>query len=503
MLYFNVFVFFCLLLSPSVFAATRYVDQDHTNCGDSHNGALDRPYCSIAAAFRDLQSGDTVRIRESRQPYRASVSSTQPGPITIEADEQQRPILTADTGDTMIRLTNASQWTIRNLTFDGRGQEVKYAILVNARSRHVNGIDIRQNRFVNLGGFTGKLKKPMAVRFTNSKWKKRKPKQNNYYVTDSTIADNVFDNCAHGGILLTHTKNATIANNQMTNFRCGRYNDGRIGVQAVKIAMSSLDTVVRGNRIGDFQPSDACPLQPGKNPKTGKLSRPKYVGIYCDVGPIKGLVTDNVVYNIDAGRSRPAPHHQGSSIGIFVESRCADWKIHNNLIYNVGTYAFRNGSRGTGFADRTEFIHNTVHGVAGNAISIRKGENLKIKHNILSNYAGVAIDFVNYSKCERAGRQCKITSKTKAFHQKSHEIDNNLFWQGNKTGPIAIWFSHKKKLDLSAWHTASGGYGQQSIYAKPEFVDAKNANFALPKPSVANATTHQGAAFGYRASGTK
>ncbi len=501
MFYLKFFVFFCLLLSPPVFADTRYVDQDNSNCSDNHNGAQRRPYCSIAAAFRDLRTGDTIKIRESRQPYRVSVSSKRPGPITIEADEQHRPVLTTDTKNTIFRLADASQWTIQNLTFDGQGREVRYAILVNARSRHVNRIHIRHNRFVNLGGFAGNFKKPMAIRFTNSKWNKYKPEQNNFHVMDSTIADNVFDNCAHGGILLSHTKNVTIANNQMVNFRCGRFNDGRIGVQAVKISMSSLDTKVRGNRIGDFQTSDACPLQPGKHPKTGKPGRPKYVAIYCDVGPKKGLVTDNVVFNIDAGRVRPAPNHQGSSIGIFIESQCVDWRVHNNLIYNIGTYGFRNGSKGTGFADRTEFIHNTVYGVAGNAISIRKGENLKIKYNILSNYAGVAIDFINYAKCKRSGRKCTITSQTKAFHQKSHEIDHNLFWQGNQAGPIALWFSHRKKLNLSAWHKASGGYGQQSIYANPEFVDAKNAKFERRQQSAASQTTRHGVTFGYRASG--
>ncbi|PON10177.1 hypothetical protein C2W62_51480, partial [Candidatus Entotheonella serta] len=163
-------------------------------------------YCSIAAAFRDLRTGDTVRIRESRRPYRVSVTSKQPGPITIEADAQHHPVLTTDASHTIMTLIDASQWTIRNLTFDGQRQEVRYAILVNARSRHVYNINIKHNRFVNLGGFTGNLKKPMAVRFTASKWKKFKPDQNNYYVTDSTIANNVFDNCAHGGVLLSHTK---------------------------------------------------------------------------------------------------------------------------------------------------------------------------------------------------------------------------------------------------------------------------------------------------------
>jgi len=322
MAYFKVVVLFCLILSPPVFAATRYVDQDHQLCSDRPNDK--QPYCSIAAAFRDLRTGDTVRIRESRRPYRVSVTSEQPGPVTIEADAQHRPVLTTDTSDTIMTLTDASHWTIRNLTFDGQGQEIRYAIVVNARSRHVHNIHIEQNRFVNLGGFAGNVKKPMAVNFTNSQWKKSKPNQHSYYVTDSTIADNVFDNCAHGGVLLSHTKNVTVANNHMTNFRCGRYNDGRVGVQAIKIAMSSLATVVRGNRVGAFQPSSSCPLEPGKNPKTGKPSNPVYVGIYCDVDSQKGVVVDNIVFDIEAGRSRPAPNQNGSSAAIFIESRCTD-----------------------------------------------------------------------------------------------------------------------------------------------------------------------------------
>lgn len=497
---FKASVVLCLLLSQPVFAATRYVDQDNPTCSDHPNDQ--QPYCSIAAAFRDLRTGDTVRIRESHRPYRVSVTSEQPGPITIEAEVQHRPILTTDTSDTMISLIDASHWTIQNLVFDGQGKEVQHAIFVNARSRHVHGINIRQNRFVNLGGFAGTLDKPTVVRFTSSKWKKSKPTQHNYYVTDSTIADNVFDNCAHGGVLLVHTKNVTVANNQMTHFRCGQFSDGRIGVQAIKVALSSLDTVVRGNRIGAFQPSSTCSLQPAGNPKTGKQSRPVYVGIYCDVGSEKGLVADNVVFDIDAGQARPAPDDNGSSTGIFIESRCRDWKIHNNLIYNIGTYGFRNGSKSTGSADRTEFTNNTVYGIAGNAISIQKGESLKIKHNIFSDYAGVAIDFVNYAKCQDAGRRCKITPETQAFHKTNHEIDHNLYWQGAKSSPIAIWFKHKAKLDLSGWQTVTGGYDGQSIYANPEFVDAKNGRFALRNSGLTKQLTN-GSAFGYHAPASK
>ncbi len=501
MAYCKIFLAFCLLLSPPVFATTRYVDQDHQHCSDHPRGK--QPYCSIAAAFRDLRTGDTVRIRESRRPYRASVTSEQPGPITIEADAQHRPVLISDRSHTIMTLINASHWTIRNLTFDGEGQEVRYAILVNARSRHVYKINIKQNRFVNLGGFAGNFKKPMAVRFTSSKWKKSKPDQHNYYVTDSTIANNVFDNCAHGGVLLSHTKSVTVANNHMTNFRCGRYNDGRIGVQAIKIALSSVDAEIRGNRVGAFQPSAACPLQPKKNPRTGKQSRPVYVGIYCDVGSQKGVIADNVVFDIDAERSRPAPNRNGSSAGIFVESRCRDWQVTNNLIYNIGTYGFRNGSKATGSADRTVFTNNTVYGIAGHAISIQKGENLKIQRNIFSNYAGVAIEFRNHAKCQRSGRKCKITRKTKAFHQNNHEINHNLFWQGAPSGAIATWFNRKNKLTLSNWQRATGHrYDGQSIYADPKFVGAKNGQFALRDGSMAKRNS-AGAALGYRAPNAK
>jgi hypothetical protein len=124
-------------------------------------------------------------------------------------------------------------------------------------------------------------------------------------------------------------------------------------------------------------------------------------------------------------------------------------------------------------------MHNTVYNIAGDAISVRKGEGLKIKHNIIANYGGVGIDFINYAKCQKSGKKCHITEQTRAFHQKNHEINHNLFWTENDAQPVARWFSHKTKLDLSGWHKATEGYDQQSTYIKPNFVDADNGNFAL------------------------
>jgi parallel beta-helix repeat protein len=478
-------------------AALLYVDHDNTKCNDRRSSASSEPYCTVAAAFRDLRTGDTMRIRESARPYPLSVVATQAGPITIEADAGHRPVLTSDGSDTLLLLLNVSDWTIQGLTFDGAGQEVQYAIVVDANSRHVQNIRIQHNRFVNLGGTIGHFEKPMAIELTNSRWKKRQPQVDAFSVSDSLIQDNIFDNCIHGGISLKHTKNITIANNKMMQFRCGRYTDGRIGVQAIKISFSSLDTVIRGNRIGDFQPSAQCPLQPGRNRKNGEIARSKYVGIYCDVGPQRGLVTDNIIANIDPGRSASAPNHQGAAIGIQIESRCTDWKIHNNLIYNIGRYGILNGSRSTGFTDRTELMHNTIYNIAGNAISIRKGEGLKIKHNIIANYGGVGIDFINYAKCQKSGKKCHITEQTQVFHQKNHEINHNMFWTENDDQPVARWFSHKTNLDLNGWQTATGGYDQLSTYANPNFVDAANGNFTLQNRTLSIPNPLEGSHVGY------
>ena len=485
-----------LLLSQPLLAATLVVDQDHPRCSDAPSG--DRPYCSVAAAFGDLRAGDTVRIRASQRPYRVSVVSEQPGPITVEADGEQSPVLTRGSSEAIIYLIDASQWTIRHLTFDGEGEEVRYAIRVDARSRDVRHIRIEQNRFVNLGGFTGELKKPTAVRFSTPGWNKKRPEQNDYAVADSTIVGNVFDYCAHGGIEVSHTRNVTIADNRLTGFRCGRYNDGRVGVQAIKISQSSQGAVIRGNRVGAFQPSASCPVKLEKNRKSGKLSRGVYIGIYCDTGPEKGLVADNVVFDIDAGRLKPGPERRGASTGIYLESRCADWTVANNLIYNTGSYGLRIGSRPTGAARRIAVTNNTIDGVAGHAISIPKGENLTIQRNIFSNYGGVAIDFRNFAQCRRSWRKCKFTRKSRAFHQTNHHIDHNLFWQGGQDGSVAIWFNRKTKLTLSEWRRKSGGYDGQSIYADPAFVDAAKGQFELRASSPANQNA-DGAAWGYRA----
>ncbi|HXV83385.1 MAG TPA: hypothetical protein VEG60_26285, partial [Candidatus Binatia bacterium] len=174
-LLFMLVVVLSALWHAPVAAALLYVDQDNKNCNDRRSSASSEPYCTVAAAFRDLRTGDTMRIRESARPYPLSVVATQSGPITIEADAGHRPVLTSDRRDTILLLLNASAWTIQGLTFDGTGQEVRYAIVVDANSRHVQNIRIQHNRFVNLGGTIGHFEKPMAIQLTNSRWKKRQP----------------------------------------------------------------------------------------------------------------------------------------------------------------------------------------------------------------------------------------------------------------------------------------------------------------------------------------
>ena len=492
-----------MLVAGPAAATILYVDQNHADCSDHTSRAEGTPYCTTAAAFRDLRSGDTMRIRESATPYKLSAQSTLQGPITIEADTGHRPVLTKGLSKIMLTLVNASHWTIQGLTFDGAGHEVRHAIKVDANSDNVSNIRIHNNRFINLGGTGERIKKPFAVLFTNSKWKERNRKTQPYSVSDSIVSDNFFDNCVHGGVSLKHTKNITIANNEMVNFRCGHYRDGRIGVQAVKIESASLDTVIRDNKIGRFQPSKQCPLQPGLNKKRGKIASSKYVAIYCDVRPQGGLITNNVIFDIDPGRANSAPTRSngagGTAVGVFIESQCTDWKIRNNLFTNIGRHAFRNGARSTGYADRTEFSHNTIYNIAGDAISIRKGEGLKITHNIIANYGGVAIDFINYAKCQKSGKKCRITKQTQAFHQTSHEINHNLYWTENGAKPVGRWFKHKTQLDFNGWQKATGGYDQRSIYTAPQFVDAAKGNFALQDSMRSTLKTPDGATLGYQA----
>jgi parallel beta-helix repeat protein len=181
----------------------------------------------------------------------------------------------------------------------------------------------------------------------------------NWRVT-GVISGNKITNSAHGGIRLTRTKDAVVENNIITGMRCGRKSDRNRGADGIKDTNESTGSLIRNNRISDHVNSVDCPLSDGPSGDT-------YTGIYCDVGPTNGLIEGNEIYNIDASSSGTGSGGVGSE-GIFIESRCHDWIVRNNIVHHIGTYGIRNGSPSTGDPNRTKIVNNTIGYIRDRAI---------------------------------------------------------------------------------------------------------------------------------------
>lgn len=408
-------------------AEVIYVDKDKSCPG---SGSSNSPYCNIQAAFNVASPGDVIRIRDSASPYDekavATRSGTSSAPITVEPDVGHHPKLrysgrNAQTG--VIEIKDANYWRIRGLTFDGIGtQTSRNAVVLIAYTRDITGHQIIQNTFRNWGGTGENTKGAAAVAL----WSR--PNTSNPRVKNSVIRDNTFANNAHQAIRLTKTVNILIEHNLIENTRCGRTPEGRAGATGIKDSQGSVGNIIRDNVVRDHQRSEDCLL-----PNQGIAI---YVGIYCDTGSTRGQVIGNDVYNIDKGHSENTNPRATSvnSVGIQIESRCHNWRVHDNLIYSIGIHGLRNGSDATGDPNGTIWTNNTVYDVHRAALYIACGRNITVRNNILVH--------------DQSNASIQLT-KT-AVSQGPHSIDHNVYWDMNDGTKVGKWGDYQI-LNLANW----------------------------------------------------
>jgi parallel beta-helix repeat protein len=395
----------------------------------------------------------------------ATRSGTASAPITVEPDAGHHPRLrytgrNAQAG--VIEIRDGDYWQIRGLIFDGSGtQTSKHAVILQAYTRDITGHRIVQNTFRNWGG-SGENTKGAAAVILRPAYTKL---LNNFRVKNSVISDNIFANNAHEAIHLTRTGNITIEHNLIQYMQCGRKPDGRVGATGIKDSQESVGSIIRHNIVHNHQRSEDCPL-----PNQGNTT---YAAIHCDTGSNRGDVIGNVVYNIDKDHPENTnPRATGvGSIGIFIESRCHDWQVHGNLVYNVGTHGLRNGSSSTSDPNRTVWTNNTVYGIGRSALWIARGRNLTVKNNILVH--------------DQANAAIEIT-KT-AVKQGPHHIDHNLYWDMKEGMKVGRWGDYVTR-DLANWRRSCQCDGA-ALSVNPSFVSVSSGSedFRLRSFSAARA----------------
>ncbi|MGI9303785.1 MAG: choice-of-anchor Q domain-containing protein [Gammaproteobacteria bacterium] len=402
--------------TPSIAeAATRHV----TDSGRGSACTQSRP-CSLSTAVSDASAGDTIRvhsgiytaaveIRKSGQPESPIIIEGVAGAVITSPNRNSNGAFTFQWG--------ASHWIVRNLTFDGLGQNTaRSAIHINPGS---SDIQIIGNTVRDWGGHENLYLWPGGVRLQAF----------NGVIDNIVIKGNTMIGVRGPAVHVTRmSTNVIIEDNDISESRCAKVNFDpsapspviRYRKEGIKIGgtnpAANTSVVIRNNKVHDFAPASNC--QSGLHDSNG---------IYCDVGATHGLIAGNHVYNIRGGRS---------SSGIHVESRCHNWKVVNNLASNI-----KEGVRLRN-TNNSSVINNTIHDVdiglfmVGNSNGAQT--NAVIRNNIFSDINDVGI---------------KVQGPN--AEQGRNIYDHNLFHLPSKTAGIGLWGNTRySKLQLTAWRNA-------------------------------------------------
>jgi hypothetical protein len=407
-----------IVISMSLADAKEWYVHKDSPCPGTGTSAS--PFCKIQMGVDAAQPGDVIKVRESGSSYPELVNLTKSGspgnPNVLEADAGHRPVLTAQAPRLekgAITNINQSYWTIRGLTFDGKGAETpKFAIYGITKKQEIQEFNIEQNTIQNWGGTRENTRGAAGVKFSS--------------IRNSKIVNNTFSQNAHSNITLIKTNGMLIQGNDISSGRCGRKGDGRVGGDGIKIASNSVNTTVTENDIYEFNDAE-CPFS----------DFDQVTAIYCDTGGNAGHIFKNKVWNF--GNKL----HASSSRGIKLESRCSRWVVEDNLIQNVGHDGLVNDSR-VGDSGGNQWLHNTVIG-GQVGFNMKYGKEVVFTNNLLINNAVVAV----------------IVQPT-AANDNPH-IDHNHYWK-LRPDRLGVWMG--ELLDFEAWQETCN-CDHNSIFADP------------------------------------
>ncbi|MBN1675690.1 MAG: right-handed parallel beta-helix repeat-containing protein [Kiritimatiellae bacterium] len=182
----------------------------------------------------------------------------------------------------------------------------------------------------------------------------------------------------------------------------------------------------------------------------------------------KGIWLD---VNSDANTFRRNRIHDVPGPGIFVESRCDENEMRENICYRCARGGFDTAGYGVGAARGNRWINNVAYANGYSGFSFRQSSGNVVKNNIAMNNAAAEVYVSDWA----------VTEGGNVFL-------NNL-WYKSGSALVATWNDadrkHYKpaKLTLAQWIVASGETGALSV--DPLFADPASGDFHLGAASPA------------------
>jgi parallel beta-helix repeat protein len=155
------------------------------------------------------------------------------------------------------------------------------------------------------------------------------------------------------GIFVGGSQDVKVTGNNIRDVRCMKGASNYTTSQGVKVGQGSKRVIVTNNTVEGMQ---GC--------RTA-------AAFYCDTGGTDGVFERN--------RVRKVGNASGDAIGVYVESRCHNWDVTDNIIYDVQT-GVRNGAPGTSDPNNTLIEGNLI--IAKEVgVKIVRGKNVIVTNN--------------------------------------------------------------------------------------------------------------------------
>ncbi len=291
-----------LLSSGVAYASTSYtVDNTNPSCTDTGLGTASQPFCTIAAAAKKAQAGDTVLVNAgtySGTSVNPANSGTAGSPIIFTAN----PGVTISGGTRAFALSSRNWITISGFTITGTSS---YGISVSGGSN----ITVANNTESYAGT---PISAPAAGIYLSN-------------LSGGLVQGNVtHDNSAHGIYLTGSTSGVTVAGNTSYH-NAYQYERNANGIDDIAPGNSIIGNVTYANED---------------------------TGINIYTGGNNALVADNVTYdngdhgiddyNVTGGRIIGNTVYYNCTDGINVEGTSGNYDIENNILMNNATGAIIN-----------------------------------------------------------------------------------------------------------------------------------------------------------------
>lgn len=220
----------------------------------------------------------------------------------------------AQNGDT-IQVTGGSTKSQiivkKRLTIEGKGNHTLGGML----TVRAPGSEIRGLNFSNVN--SGSRSASIAVRNTK----------------DVSIVNNNITGSHGMGIFIAKSQNIKVTGNKIRNVRCTKGSSRYTSAQGVKVGQGSKRVIVTNNSV------------------EGLSGCRTIAAFYCDTGGTDGVFERNRASNLG--------NASGDAVGVYIESRCHNWDVTDNIISNVQT-GVRNGAPSTGDPNNTLIEGNFI-----------------------------------------------------------------------------------------------------------------------------------------------